>query len=274
MSKNLLIISLLILMVTCGRKDKQGNYIARVNDSYLTKDDITNILEAKKVNLKLDRATIQSIITKWVKDEILFQKAKKEHFDKDKTLQKKVDDYLRSLVIDEYLKYHFQSNVTINNNEIEEFYKTNKEIYKLDNDALKIRHVYVKDYNDANTLKSILQSSYDMEEKKKLYEEYDFETRLIKKGEVVKDIHAELFEKSTSKVVGPISTNYGFHIIEILDSYKKGDYLPLSLLRDEIYEKLTQQKNKTEYIMFTDSIFSIADYEIKEEKLEGLLRKR
>ena len=174
----------------------------------------------------------------------------------------------------EYLKYHFQSNVTISNREIETFYNTNREIYKLDTDALKIRHVYIEDYNDANTLKSILQSSYDIEEKKEMYQEYDFETRIVKKGEVVKDIHSELFEKSTTNIVGPISTNYGFHIIEILDRYQKGDYLPLNLVRDEIYEKLMQQKNKTEYIMFTDSIFSIADYEINEQKLEGMLRKR
>ncbi len=263
-----------LLLTSCSEKKAEKNYIARVNDSYLTSDDIYDQLEINKINSKLDRSAVKSVVTKWVKDEILFKRAQKEHFDKDEKLQKKMENYFKSLVIDEYLKYHFQSTVSISNREIESFYDQNKESYKLETQALKISHVFVEDYNDANTIKSVLQSTYNVEERKMLYKEYNFETRIIKRGEVVNEINAELFEKNISKIVGPISSDYGFHIIEIQDNFDKGDYLPLNFVRDDIYERLMQQKNKSEYIMFTDSIFSISDYEINEQKLEGIMKKQ
>ena len=269
MKKYIFILSLLLL--SCSKKDNTGDYIARVNDSYLTADDVIEILETRKNSISTSKDIAKSVITNWVKDEILYQKAKKEHFDKDKKIKNQVDEYFRSLVIDEYLKYHFQSTVSISNSEIEKFYNDNIETYRLDKDALKILHVFVEDYNDANTIKSTLQS-LNPDEKKELYANYEFETRVVKKGEVVKDIDVELFERSLSSVVGPISSNYGFHIVEVREKYKAGDYLPLNIVRDDIYERLMQQKNKSEYIFFTDSIFSIADFEIKEDKLEGLIK--
>ena len=262
-----------LLLVNCDKKESKNNYIARVDKSYLTKNQIIDMLNRKNLLENLNPNTLKSEVTKWVKDEIIYQKAKKEHFDKDKNIQIKVEEYNRTLVIDEYLKNHFQSSVTISNKEIEDFYRTNKESYLLDKEALKISHVFVEDYNDANVIKSILQS-IDVTKKKELHKKYKFETRIIKKGEVVKDINTELFERSTARIVGPVSSNYGFHIIEILDKYKKGEYLPLSFVRDDIYEKIMQQKNKSEYIVFSDSIISIADFEIKKNKLEEIIKRK
>ncbi len=273
MKRYILIILSILLLVNCDKKENKNNYIARVDDSYLGKKQLINILKRKKLGENIDPNTLKSVVTKWVKDEIIYQKAEKEHFDKDENIKKKVEEYYRSLVIDEYLKNHFQSSVSISNKEIEDFYSTNKETFLLDKEALKISHVFVEDYNDANVIKSILQS-IDLNDKKELYKKYNFETRIIKKGEVVKDINIELFERSTARIVGPVSSNYGFHIIEILDKYKKGEYLPLSFVRDDIYEKIMQQKNKSEYIVFSDSIISIADFEIKKDKLEGIIKRK
>ena len=267
------LIILIFLFTNCGKKENKNNYIARVGESYLSKDKFINILERKTLSKRINPNTLKSVVTKWVKDEIIYQKAKKEHFDKDENIHKRVEEYYRSLVIDEYLKNHFQSTVTISNKEIKHFYNTNKENYLLDKEAIKISHVFVEDYNDANIIKSIMES-ININDKKELHNKYNFETKIIKKGEVVKDINTELFERSTSRIIGPISSNYGFHIIEILKRYKKGEYLPLSFVRDDIYEKIMQQKNKSEYIMFSDSIISIADFEIKENKIEGIIKRK
>lgn len=273
MRKYIPIILIFLLLTQCGKKEKTNNYIARVNDSYLTKDEVNQIIDRKALKQNYDPNILKSIVTKWVKEEIIYQKAKKEHFDKDENIHQKVEDYYRSLVIDEYLKNHFQSTVTISNKEIEDFYESNKEMFLLEKEALKISHVFVEDYNDANRIKSILQS-IDVNKKKELHKKYNFETRIVKKNEVVKDINTELFERSTPRIVGPVSSNYGFHIIEILKKYKKGEYLPLNIVRDDIYQKIMQQKNKSEYIVFSDSIISIADFEIKENKLEGILKRK
>eukprot|EP01156_Anaeramoeba_ignava_P010161 Anaeramoba_ignava/a478997_10.p3 GENE.a478997_10~~a478997_10.p3 ORF type:complete len:274 (+),score=47.91 a478997_10:2054-2875(+) len=271
MKKSITFILIGFLFVACSKEKSKTDYIARVNDSYLPTDEVAKIIKVQNLNMS-DSHIGKSIVTKWVKEEIIYQKAKKEHFDKDQNIKRKVENYYRSLVVDEYLKYHFQSNVTISNQEIEDYYNNNKEMFQLQNDALKISHVFVEDYNDAKTIKSILES-YVEEDKKELYKHYKFETKIIQKGEVVKDLNTELFEKNSSKIIGPVSSNYGFHIIEILDRYSKGDYKPLSIVRDEIYQTILQEKDKSEYILFNDEIISNADYEINEAKLEGLLRK-
>ncbi|MBN2281318.1 MAG: peptidyl-prolyl cis-trans isomerase [Candidatus Marinimicrobia bacterium] len=273
MKKTIFILISIFLLTGCHKKNKGYQYIARVDDSFLTQEELLEMIERKTTGGIKEENFINSIITDWVKDEIIFQKAKKEHFDKDKNIKNKVEDYCRSLVIDEYLKNHFQSTVTISNKEIEDFYESNKESFLLEKDALKISHIFVEDYNDANIIKSTLQS-INIKDKKELYKKYKFETRIIKKGEVVKDINTELFERSTLRIVGPVSSNYGFHIIEILEQFKNGEYLPLDAVRDDIYEILMQQKNKSEYIVFTDSIISIADFEIKKEKLEQVVKSK
>ena len=270
MKNYIFILYIIFLLASCSKKESNKNYIARVNNTFLSKKDLIEMINSEKGTV-FDQNISKSLITKWVKEEILYEKAKKEHFDKDKSINKKLNNYFRSLVIDEYLKFHFQSNVTISNKEIEEFYNKNKESYKLENKALKISHVFVEDYNDAKTIKSILES-YNIEDKKELYKKYTFETRIIQKGEIVKDLNSELFEKNTTSIVGPISSIYGFHIIEILKKYDINDYIPLSIVRDDIYKTIVQEKNKSEYIIYIDKIMSEADYEIKKEKLKGLIK--
>lgn len=271
MNKSITIFLIGLLLTSCSKKKSGQDYIARVDDSYLSTEEIEKIIKTQDLDIN-DASIGKSIITKWVKEEIIYQKAKKEHFDKDNDIKRKVENYYRSLVVDEYLKYHFQSDVTISNQEIEDYYNKNKDMFRLNTEALKISHIFVEDYNDAKTIKSILES-YIEEDKKELYKKYKFDTKIIQKGEIVKDLNTELFEKKNNKIVGPVSSNYGFHIIEILDRYSKNDYKPLSIVRDEIYNTIMQEKNKSDYILFTDEIISNSDYEIDEKKLEGLLRK-
>ena len=58
----------------------------------------------------------------------------------------------------------------------------------------------------------------------------------------VKDIDKALFENTKTGFIGPIKTELGFHLFDVIKRYKKGSELGLESSYDEIYQRLLKRK--------------------------------
>jgi len=62
-------------MITgCGKESPKGDFIARVNKSYLTKENLNSVSDSVKTN----KLYSSEVIRNWVNRELLFQMAEKE----------------------------------------------------------------------------------------------------------------------------------------------------------------------------------------------------
>ena len=267
MKKYLFLIFILFLFC-CGNKSNE-ECIARVGNNCLTKEELMHMIpESKKMGV-IDRKYLNSLVSSWIKNEILFQKAKDYHFDKDKSLKYKADKYFRDLVVDEYLKYYFQSEINFSEDKIKEYYEKNKDLYIRDSKAAKVKHFFTKKYDVAKRVKNII-SSNNYQLKDELDSIYTFKVQYIEFKNCIQEIGQLLFQNRPLKYYGPIVTDFGYHVIEVLERYDKDSYKKLSEVRDDIYKRLVHRKILENYVSFVDSLKNTTEWQLNKENLNEI----
>ncbi|MBU1066032.1 peptidyl-prolyl cis-trans isomerase [bacterium] len=209
---------------------------------------------------------LKSLTSNWIKNEILYQQAEKYHFDKEESIQYKMGNFKKQLIIDSYVHYLLQTNINVSENEIRNFYFQNRSSFLRDVDEAKVSHLIVEDFDESNRIKNILRSR-NRREIDQLFNNYTFETKVVRRGESIKELDKTIFESTPRTVIGPIPSDYGYHIIEVISRSKAGSIRSIDDVRNEILQKLTQAKIQDYYNAYIDSLFSITDYEIKYENL-------
>ncbi|PIS27287.1 MAG: hypothetical protein COT43_11295 [Candidatus Marinimicrobia bacterium CG08_land_8_20_14_0_20_45_22] len=267
------LLALIPLLFSCGTHSDKNNVIARVGKSVLTQKDLEKMIPEALENFPISENFVNSLVSNWVRKETLYQKAKEYHFDRDEYLRVKTDNFLRDLTIDSYIRYILQNNIKISEVEIDNYYTMNKNSFVRDKDEAKISHVIVKNFDEALKIKSTLVNR-DSEELNSLFKKYPFETKVIRRGESLTELDKTIFTSSPKQVCGPITSDYGFHIIEILGIYKSGSTHPEEDVRDEIIQRLTEQKIQEEYSQHVDSLLSSANYEINQKNISKYLGKQ
>ncbi|HCK99007.1 MAG TPA: hypothetical protein DHW42_02715 [Candidatus Marinimicrobia bacterium] len=264
--KKYIIVFILFSFLGCGNEQKPLDYIARVNDTYLTKEDLAKMLPNIDNSKFTDVEQLKSIISSWVKNEILYQNAKKYHFDKNESISYKVNNYKKSLIVDSYIQFLLQSNVTVSDTEIRDYYINNRKSFMRNTDEAKVTHVVLADFEEANKIKYILLSR-NAREIDKLFSKYIFETKTVRKGESLKEIDKNIFESRPRNIIGPIPSDYGYHVIEVLSRFKKGSVRQIDDVRDEILQRITQTKIQFYHNNLLDSLLLSTNFDIKQENI-------
>ena len=70
----------------------------------------------------------------------------------------------------------------------------------------------------------------------------------------LKNIDNALFENKKTGFIGPIRTELGFHLFDVIKRYKKGSELGLESSYDEIYQRLLKKKKLKKKKSFVDSL--------------------
>ena len=133
-------------LVGCNLFDDDSSLeqLARVNDVFLTKSDVSDILE--KLDGEKDSATIISnYINNWIQQELLLQKAELNLTEEKKDFQKLLGDYRKSLIIyayqQEWIRQTLDTNVS--EEDISNYYNKNKWNFDLKENIVKTRYVVV-----------------------------------------------------------------------------------------------------------------------------------
>lgn len=146
MFKTLLKYSLFIATVLAGTacsQSVQEKPVAQVGSHYLYPSDISRIMPSNTG--KEDSAILASdYINKWIKQELMIQKANENLSEDQKDLTQEIEEYRNSLIIyrykNELVKQRMDTVVT--QSQVEEFYNANKQTFLLDRCIVKA--VFIK----------------------------------------------------------------------------------------------------------------------------------
>ena len=271
MHKFNILIMLVLFYAACS--NHREDYVARVGNSYLTNEDLSRMLPDGGLSKNVDKNYLNSFVSTWLNKEILYQKARQYHFDREEGVRAKVADFYRDLTIDSYVRYYLQTSVIIDESEIRDYYFKNKCSYIRDRDEAKIVHVLVQDFNDAMAIKSAL-AARNKSALDSFYRKYEFETAVVRRGESLGEIDRNIFETSPRSIIGPIASPYGFHIVDVLARYSAGSARSIDEVRDEINQLLTSKKIHEQYDHLVDSLLQDANYEIKDENIMTFMGSR
>ena len=143
MYKQLLFLGLILIIASCINNGDERKPVAKVNNKILFEDDIKAILP-EQLTKNDSLMFVRNFINKWAKQQLLLQKAKINLDKEEESIDKLVQQYKQDLLINKYkeaiVKQELDTLVT--QSDIDSFYSENKEIFKLNEELIKLRYIY------------------------------------------------------------------------------------------------------------------------------------
>jgi hypothetical protein len=141
--KRLLFLGIILIIASCINNADERKPVAKVNNKILFEDDIKAILPEQLTNDD-SLMFVNSYVNKWARQQLLLQKAKINLDKEEESIDKLVQQYKQDLLINKYkeaiVKQELDTLVT--QSDIDSFYSENKEIFKLNEELIKLRYIY------------------------------------------------------------------------------------------------------------------------------------
>jgi foldase protein PrsA len=208
-------------------------------------------LEITEADVEKQLATIKSqYFGKDGKCDAACEKKYQAQIAKQQLTERQVRDDVRASVVQNKLYAKVTDGVTVSDEDIEEYYKKNKQQYVLP-ESRDVRHILVKKKALADQLYQQVTSGGDFAALAKKHSEDPGSKAsggklTVSKGRQVPAFDKSAFSLSVREISKPIKTQYGWHIIQALTKTKKASTTPLSEVKPQIRQQLLQQKKQEE----------------------------
>jgi hypothetical protein len=182
MKNTLFFLIVSIGVVSCSnfktKKPIEKKVLARVYNTYLYKDKLKEILP-EKYNKKDSVLLVSNYIETWARQQLLLENARINLNDEANEIQNLVEKYRQDLLINKYSEAIItqQLDTVIAKNKIDDFYKNNKEIFRLNEDLIKFRYVqFSKDFVSTDEIIAQFKSDKEEDVEKLLEMEFAFKS--------------------------------------------------------------------------------------------------
>jgi hypothetical protein len=267
---NKIILSLLAAAVIgCGEETRRTDYIARVNDSYLTEQDLEKIISSTPGR----NFYRNEIIRNWINREVLLQKAVEEGILKDPEYKRILEDSRKELAASMMLEQIYQKiEVNTEDNELNEYFNMHKEEFRLTEDYFLINKAVFRSEDFAANFRNLLMESNwetaveDFNESNTL--EQKKTSLFIAESELhpvaLLRIAKELYPGEISIVINGAPDQ--FEIIQMLEKYPGGTIPPQAVINENIKQRVIKQKKDEQVKNYIRELYSDSQIEIRQEK--------
>lgn len=274
-----LLLGLCCLVGACGRSESQGDFIARVGDTYLQKEDLSDALSNLPVGLDSAHAADQ-FINRWVTDELLAMEARERGLQSDPDVRRRMEESERSVLIGTMVSRIYQEVEAPTDREIRAYFDQNMVNLTLRESFLRIRYLSTRDSVAAvlavavldtldgsvrpdSTWRSIIAASAaDPEVCLALSVNYFPESRLFRNIPSLTESIGRLRPGQTADI---IQVNHLFHVIHLVDRVPPGTTPNLEWVVDDIRNRLLIDKRKQ---MYLDQVQRLRNSALARDRLE------
>ncbi len=236
---------------------EQGDIVAKVSENVLYKEDLRNSIP-KELSTEDSVNFAQSLIAKWVEEQVLLERAKYNLGEALPGLEKKVENYKNSLFIYSYERELIRQKLDtiVTNRQIQDYYEQHQQNFQLKDYVLKAK--YLKLDAASPKLKQVrkwIQSSSQedalrMQEYAVQYaisynldaEQWLFFNDLLKEVPL-RDYNTEDFLKNNSFL--EISDDQNIYYISILEYQLKDGVSPLEMVENRIQSIILNNRKLT-----------------------------
>jgi len=257
------VLTLLLLSTVRDNYDADGDVlIASVNNTKLTYHDLAYMSS----NPEVDKYRLKILAEDWVNREILAQTGENGHIVDKEMLNNNLQNYKRELLANRYLEHRYRQIPLVSDTEILDFYNNNIESFVRDKRQIRAYHFLLDSKETAADLKSALLTSNE-EKMASLLGRFRGTLRTFSRDDVIEEISSAAFG-SRGNLVGPIVTEFGYHILQIINRFEEESLIPVHEVRDQIIQKIKIQKQNILYYQIIDSLRLSTGYYINESYFE------
>lgn len=228
-----------LVATSCQKLQSPKDVVARVGNSVLTLDQAKKQLFKNKIT----NADLESVVIRWVDDELLYRAALQANYQKDVKLKTILINYKRRLIGQAYLNGLIQQRISVAPAEIDSYYQKNLNSFKrVNNEALAL-HFIVSTKTESQKILSVLKKGETNKAYAMLLDKYQVQPVVVSENHLINELNSALFiKKSKRTLVGPIRTKSGYHILKVVEKYPRGSVKNLADVYDEIQQRLIQTK--------------------------------
>ena len=239
----------LLLLAACAKQIDQGAIVAQVGDVVLTAADLDAQLP---VGLDDETATAEraQFVENWVREELLYQEAIARQLDQNVRIQYLLEQARHDLLVATLLEREFAGReVEITNAIIEQYYFEHQDHFLRDQDEINARHILTTTHREANAAYQALQRGDEFEPVARKYsKDEDTYHNGGELGHFSQEDDPDLWEIAAAQALNrlskPVKTDYGYHIIQVLDRQPAGTPKQLKQVRPHIVAAIVQQEQR------------------------------
>ena len=259
-----LFLCILLFFTSCSVDSKtEGVVVARVGNETLTREKLLFLAR----NQGGDTGVFSRIINNWVENKLLYRAALSAGLNKDLALTKERDLFYENLLISSYLHIQTKEKGITTKKEVSDYYLKNKESFKRIDDEVVVKHFVFSTNKTAKKVKKELKRKKPTVDIENLLSRQQVETKTIRKDGAGSNHMSFLFSGKTGDLLGPKEHKNSFHVFQILQKHKKGSYLGLEMVYDEIYQRLYKEKEGLVLDFLLDSLYISSDVFVSQETL-------
>jgi EpsD family peptidyl-prolyl cis-trans isomerase len=245
--------------------------VARVNQVEITVGEFKQRLES----LQQQRGPIRpeqfkDIVRGMVQEEILLQNATDEGVERDSSVQAKLEQARRQVLIEELLRRRVIGPSQVTDEEARKMYEDNKPLFSTE--TVRVSHIMVKSAAEADALLKDLQEGKDFAELAKAKSqdtgsaEKGGDLGELRHGQTVQEFEDEAFRLKAGELSPVIKTQYGYHILK--GGVHSSVVEPFDEVKGQIRKSLLQKKQEETFTAFMAGLEKKAKAEIFEEQLK------
>ena len=251
----------------CSKEEKPSRYVAKVNKSVLTEDDLKSALKEER-NKGIYR---EEYINYWIKSEVLYEEAVDQGLLNDNEFKSLLDRTKKELASALLVrKIADENKIEPTDDEIKKYYDSNKDDFKLVDDAYIFNEINFNDYNKAVEFRNSLletewnrtlnqyrndQSVIELQSKKMLLK-YQIQPSTLLRVITTLDVNevSVVLETEQKK----------FTVVQLLEKFGK-DFIPsIDVVKAEVKERLSIIKRNQYIKEYIDKL--IADHNLEIER--------
>ncbi len=252
-----------LALFACDVPGPSKDAVAYVGDVGLTPSE----LEAQ-LPYGADEQERRRTLENWLGRELLYQEAIARELDQRPRLQAQLERTRQDLLVAALLDDEFgREEVLVEEGEIYRYYEEHDDEFHLDAPEIRARHILLNNKREANARRASLQNGADFAEVAREHSQ-DTDTR-FKGGELgyfseadepalwraCQDLELNSFSR-------PVRTEYGYHIMQVLERQEAGTLRPLEQVRALIVEKIVWQKHRQRLHHLVESLKNTKDWAI------------
>jgi peptidyl-prolyl cis-trans isomerase C len=257
LARSILAMLLLGLAAGCGRKPDgagggragggvpEAGVLAQVNDEQLTESDLQRLVP-EEAREGITGGEIRGILDRWVRSELLYQKAVEDGLEKDPRVAVRLRELQRELLADEMLQRELGKRAHVNAAEIQAWYSSHQKEYQQD---VQLKQIVLGTREEADDVLQQLRSGASFEA---LAQQRSIDPSgahggdlgFVGRGAMNPAFQAYAFDMQVGEVLGPIPTSFGFHVVKLVARRDAVEPIPFETARDEIMHELLRQKQQ------------------------------
>ena len=257
----------LFLLYACSESQKPESYVARVNDSYLTETDLSELIDSQYVSGK-SRA---SIIKNWVRQEVLFQEAAKQGLTGTKEYLNTIEETKRELAAALLLnKYSKTLKPEYTNDDLVNYYNKSRTSFRLPFNSYFLNQINFSDRDIAVQFRTaVITSGWN-----EAVDEFGSDTALINVSNKILIPEQDVYPGKLLRILEGlypleisivIPDDRGYYtVVQLLDKYFAESVPPFDAVKSVVEKRYVSALAELDVEDFIDDLYTKNEIEINQ----------